>query len=96
MSRQTGYIEQTIDKDTQFFRVVARVTVDKRGRSTKARVRNFNIACIDNNTLVVTPVGQGGVLAPDTKLSELEYDEFSGYARSLGVFLDASEAATTP
>ena len=96
MSRQTGYVEQTVDKDTQFFRVVARATVDKRGRPTKSRVRNFNIACIDNNTLMVTPVGLGGVLAPETKLSELEYEELGGYARSLGVFLMPASAPPPP
>lgn len=80
-SRNTGYVEQTVDKDTGFFRVVAKS--DAKG---KAAIGWFNVACDENGFALVTPVGARGALSSDTKISKAQRRELDEYASALESF----------
>lgn len=77
MSRSTGYIEQTVDKDAGFFRVIAHTASPKGGG-----MQWMNVACIDDQTVSVTPMSSNGVL---DKMAKNQLKELRTYAARLGI-----------
>lgn len=78
-SRSTGYIEQTVDKESGFFRVIAKSYDAKR---RPGGMQWINITCINNNTVSVTPMNGAGIMT--SKASKLELNELRTYALRLG------------
>lgn len=100
LSRGTGYVEQTIDKDTGFFRVFTRTGRAANGVYKRGGVlRNFNVACLDDSSVLVTPVGDRGILSPSDKrdrLTKSENNEIREYAAMLGMPFNLQSAPEPP
>ena len=99
-SRYTGYIEQTVDKQAQFFRVLARnrefhQQYDKKGRpmplrlapgQSPALVEFYNVQCLGPDEALVTPMNARGPLVnTQFVMDQLQRDELEAYARAIGV-----------
>lgn len=97
-SRLTGYIEQTVDREGGFFRVLVRHryfrdAVDKKGRlraplargkAEPAEVVFYNVQCIDDETVLITPMSDRGPVVSPSVLDELQRGELAAYAQRLG------------
>lgn len=81
-SRSTGYIEQTVDKEAGFFRVIAKSYAMK---PRQGGMQWINIACLNNDTVSVTPMNSAGIMA--SKATKNELRELRGYASSLGAMV---------
>lgn len=99
-SRYTGYIEQTVDKEAQFFRVLARnrefhAEYDKKGRQLPLRlapgqspalVEFYNVQCMGPEEALVTPMNARGPLVnTEFVMDTLQRNELEAYARAIGV-----------
>lgn len=96
-SRVTGYIEQTVDKDAGFFRVLARnkrfrPTVDAKGRPDRmpkgqegAVVEFYNVQCTSETAAVITPMNGLGPVARPFVLDGWQNQELADYAQQLGL-----------
>jgi hypothetical protein len=98
-SRYTGYIEQTVDKQMQFFRVFARNKefsrqLDKKGRALQvklqpgqvpATIHFYNVQCTGPETALITPMNERGPLNYDQVMDAVQRMELDRYAASIGI-----------
>jgi hypothetical protein len=98
-SRYTGYIEQTVDKEMGFFRVMARNTVAALPQNKKgplvpkgkypADIRFYNVQCTGPDQALITPMNDTGALDERFVMDQWQYDELMKYARAIGVVPEA-------
>ncbi len=94
-SRYTGYIEQTVDKEMGFFRVMARNTYavverNKRGPivprgKLPADVKFYNVQCTSDEQAVITPMNETGALDERFVMDTQQHDELLRYGGAIGV-----------
>ncbi|MDP1826791.1 MAG: hypothetical protein Q8L48_26200 [Archangium sp.] len=94
-SRYTGYIEQTVDKEMGFFRVMARNTYamvehSKRGPllpkgKYPADVKFYNVQCTGLDQALITPMNETGALDERYVMDSWQHDELLRYGGAIGV-----------
>lgn len=83
-SRLTGYVEQTLDKEAEFFRVEAFNKLPAKSKKPRPVVRFFNVRCLNQHTAEVSSVGYDGVI--NGEVDAAQRSEILDYAGKLRDF----------
>lgn len=94
LSRQTGLMEQVVDKETGFMRVVSYSKTDRRGRPA-GHVRHFGVTCLNPSTVQIAPLSASGGLNK-AKISRNERNAMLDYAATLGRIMGDDEISYAP
>lgn len=94
-SRVTGYIEQTVDKEMGFFRVMAKnVRPEREAKKRAPRVPKdkllavvefYNVQCTGETSAVVTAMNSRGALDSRYVMDVWQRDELNSYASDIGL-----------